>query len=230
MDRYTHAQSHTCVNTEPTQAELESHAPIVQAHTHLNKTLKRQRAIHVDRYTHAQSHRTHTSREPCTNSTSSIAHPLEQNAQEAESYTRGQVHTCTELTQAESHAPIVQAQSHTHLNKTLKRQRATHGQVHTCSVAQNTELTQAESHAPIVQAQSHTHLNKTLKRQRAIHMDRYTHAQSHTRVNTELTQAESHAPIVQAQSCTHLNKTLKRQRAIHMDRYTQAQSHTHTSR
>ena len=93
MDRYTHAQSHTRVNTELTQAE--SHAPIVQAqsHTHLNKTLKRQRAIHVDRYTHAQSHRTHTSREPCTNSTSSIAHPFEQNAQEAESYTHGQVHT-----------------------------------------------------------------------------------------------------------------------------------------
>ena len=97
MDRYTHAQSRTCVNTEPTQAELESHAPIVQAQsrTHLNKMLKRQRAIHVDRYTHAQSHRTHTSREPCTNTTSSIAHPLEQNAQEAESYTRGQVHTCS---------------------------------------------------------------------------------------------------------------------------------------
>ena len=70
-----------------------------------------QRAIHMDRYTHAQSHRTHmlnhtelahaqshrthTSREPWTNSTSSIAHPLEQNAQEAESYTHGQVHTCS---------------------------------------------------------------------------------------------------------------------------------------
>ena len=95
MDRYAHAQSHSCVNTELTQAE--SHAPIVQAQsrTHLNKTLKRQRAIHVDRYTHAQSHRTHTSKEPCTNSTSSIAHPLEQNAQEAESYTHGQVHTCS---------------------------------------------------------------------------------------------------------------------------------------
>ena len=105
-----------------------------------------------------------------------------------------------------SHASIIQAQSHTHLNKTRKRQRAihvdrnTHAQSHTCV---NTALTQAESHAPIVQAQSHTHLNKTLKRQRAIHMDRYTHAQSHT----------------------HLNKTLKRQRAIHMDRYTHAQSH-----
>ena len=178
--------------TELTQAE--SHAPIVQAqsHTHLNKTLRRQRAIHMDRYiyTHAQSHRTHTSREPCTNSTSSIAHPLEQNTQEAESYTCGQVHTC----------------SIAHLRQ---------------------ELAQAQSQAQIVQAQSHTHLNKTLKRQRAIHMDRYTHAQSHTRVNTELTQAESHAPIVQAQSHTHLNKTLKRQRAIHMDRYTHTCSSAH---
>ena len=87
--------THMLNHTELTQAE--SHAPIVQAQsrTHLNKTLKRQRAIHVDRYTHAQSHRTHTSKEPCANSTSSIAHPLEQNAQEAESYTHGQVHTCS---------------------------------------------------------------------------------------------------------------------------------------
>ena len=56
-----------------------------QSHTHLNKMLKRQRAIHMDRYTHMPclcQYRTHT-REPCTNSTSSIAHPLEQNAQEA---------------------------------------------------------------------------------------------------------------------------------------------------
>ena len=138
MDRYTHAQSHTCVNTELTQAE--NHAPIVQAQSqpHLNKTLKRQRAIHMDRCTRAQLHRIHTSREPCTNSTSSIAHPLEQNAQE-ESYTRGQVHTCS-IAQAESHAPIVQAQSHTHLNKTLKRQssRAIHiDRCHTHTQAEN---------------------------------------------------------------------------------------------
>ena len=164
---------------ELTQAE--SLEPIVQAQsrTHLNKTLKRQRAIHVDRYTHAQSHRTHTSREPCTNSTSSIAHPLEQNAQEAESYTRGQVHTCS-ITQ-NSHKQRAMHQYYK-LNRapTLEQnaqeaESYTHGQVHTC-----TELTQAESHAPIVQAQSRTHLNKTLKRQRAIHMDRYTQAQSHT--------------------------------------------------
>ena len=124
-------------NTELTQAE--SHAPIVQAlsHTHLNKTLKRQRAIHMDRYTHAQSHRTHTSRELCTNSTSSITHPLEQNAQEAESYTHGQVHTCsiTQNSHKQSHAPIVQAQSQVHpLEQNAQEAESyTHGQVHTCS-------------------------------------------------------------------------------------------------
>ena len=94
--RAIHVDRYTMLNrTDLTQAK--SHAPIVQAQscTHLNKMLKRKRAIHMDRYTHAQSHRTHTSREPCTNSTSSIAHPLEQNAQEAESYTCGQVHTCS---------------------------------------------------------------------------------------------------------------------------------------
>ena len=82
-----------------------------------------QRAIHMDRYTHAQSHRTHmlnhtelahaqshrthTSREPCTNSTSSIA---QQNAQEAESYTYGQVHTCsiTHLREYRTHTSMHQ--------------------------------------------------------------------------------------------------------------------------
>ena len=166
-ESYTHGQVHTCSiaqNTELTQAE--SHAPIVQAqsHTHLNKTLKRQRAIHMDRYTHAQSHRTHTSREPCTDSTSSIAHPLEQNAQEAESYTWTGTHMLsrTEYRTDTSREPCTDSTSSiacTHLNKTLKRQRAihmdryTHAQLHTCM---NTELTQAGT---IVQAQSHTHLN-----------------------------------------------------------------------
>ena len=131
----------------------------------------------MDRYTHAQSHTTHKSREPCTNSTSSIAHPLEQNAQEAESYTHGQVHTCS-ITQ-NSHkqrAPIVQAQSRTHLNKRSRgRELYTWTGTH---MLNHTQLTQAENHAPIVQPQSRTHLNKTLKRQRAIHMDRYTHVQN----------------------------------------------------
>ena len=160
------------------------------------------------------------------------------------------MHNHTELTQAE---PCTNSTSSiaTHLNKTLKRQRAihmdryTHAQSHTCV---NTALTQAgrgrelytwtgthmHNHTELTQAEPctnstssiATHLNKTLKRQRAIHMDRYTHAQSHTRVNTKLTQAQSHAQIVQAQSHTHWNKTLKRQRGIHMDRYTHAQSHT----
>ena len=188
MDRYTHAQSHTRVNTELTQAE--SHAPIVQAqsHTHLNKTLKRQRAIHMDRYTHAQAHtcvnteltqatcinntctlaqshtrwnkslkrqrathgqvhtwstthlceyRTHTSREQHA----SITHQLEQNAQEAEIYTRGQVYTCI-YTHAQSHTHKQRTAcicnpssiSHTLENIVQEVESYTHGQVHTSSI------------------------------------------------------------------------------------------------
>ena len=122
-------------------------------------------------------YRTHTSREPCTSSTSSIAHPLEQNAQEAESYTHGQVHTCSIAQNSHKQRAMHHSTSsiaHPLEQNAQEAESYTHGQVHTC-----TELTQAESHAPVVQAQSHTHLNKTLKRQRAIHMDRYTHAHSH---------------------------------------------------
>ena len=133
-------------HTELTQAE--SHAPIVQtqSYTHLNKTLKRQRAIHMDRYTHAQSHRTHTSREPCTNSTSSIAHPLEQNAQEAESYTCGQVHN------AQSHRPHTSKEPCTNSTSSIvhpleqnaqEEESYTHGQVHTCSITQNSHKQRA---------------------------------------------------------------------------------------
>ena len=109
---YTHAQPHTRVNTELTQAE--SHASIIQAqsHTHLNKTLKRQRAIHMDRYTHAQSH-------TCVNTV------LTQAGRELYTWTATHMLNHT-FTQADSHAPIVQAQSHTHLNKTIKRRRAIH--------------------------------------------------------------------------------------------------------
>ena len=144
---------HTCVNTELTQAE--SHAPIVQAqsHTHLNKTLKRQRAIHMDRYTHAhlREYRTHTSREPCTNSTSSITHPLEQNAQEAESYTHGQVHTCSiahpcEYRTHTSREPCTNSTSsiaHPLEQNAQEAESYTHGQVHTCSITQNSHKQRA---------------------------------------------------------------------------------------
>ena len=202
-------------HTELTQAE--SHAPIVQAQsrTHLNKTLKRQRAIHMDRYTHAQSHTTHTSREPCTNSTSSIAHPLEQNAQEAESYTHGQVHTCTELTQAESHAPIVQAQSHTHLNKTLKRQRAIHVDRYTHAQSHRTHT----SKEPCTNSTSSiAHPLEQNARQRAIHMDRYTHAQSH-RTHTS------------REPCTNSTSSIAHpleQNAQEAESYTHGQVHTCT--
>ena len=156
----------------------------------------------MDRYTHAQSHITHTSREPCTNCTSSIAHPLEQNAQEAESYTHGQVHTCSiahpcEYRAHTSREPCTNSTSsitHPLEQNTQEAESYTHGQVHTCSIAQ------AESHAPIVQTQLHTHLNKTLKGQRAIHMDRY-----HTH-----TSREQHASVIQAQSHTRLKTLLKR--------------------
>ena len=136
--------------------EAKSHAPIVQAqsHTHLNKTLKRQRAIHMDRYTHAQSHTTHksteyrtdTSREPCTNSTSSIAHPLEQNAQEAESYTHGQVHTCSiaHLHEYRTHTSRHNSTSSIAHPLELNAQEAEsyiHGQVRTCSITCLRELT-----------------------------------------------------------------------------------------
>ena len=132
-------------HTELTQAEPCTNSTSSIA-THFNKTLKRQRAIHMDRYTHAQSH----------------------------------THVNTELTQAESHAQIVQAQSHTHLNKTLKRQRAihmdryTHAQAHTCV---NTELTQATCiNNTCTLAQSHTRWNKSLKRQKtSTHMVNHMH-------------------------------------------------------
>ena len=166
MDRYTHAQAHTCVNTELTQATcINNTCTLAQSHTRWNKSLKRQRATHGQVHTWSTTHlceyRTHTSREQHA----SITHPLEQNAQEAEIYTRGQVYTHmlnhTHTSREQNPSSI----SHTLENIAQEVESYTHGQVHTCSIAHLCEyrtLIQAESHASIIQAQSHIHLNEML--------------------------------------------------------------------
>ena len=155
---------------------------------------------------------------PCTNSTSSIAHPLEQNAQEAESYTHAQSHTRvnTELTQAESHAPIVQAQSHPLEQNSRGRELYTWTGTHKL----NHTLTQADSNAPIVQApleQRATHMLNTHPCEYRTHTSREPCTNSTSSIADPLELKRQRATHGQVHTSSQAQSTkLKRQRAIHM--------------
>ena len=86
--------------------------------------------------------------------------------QEAESYTHGQVHTCS-TTRLREYRTHTSREQDTHpLEKMLKRQRAIHMDryIHVYTHMLNHTHTSKEQHASVIQAQSHTHLKTLLKR------------------------------------------------------------------
>ena len=119
-------------------------------------------------------YRTDTSREPCSNSTSSIAHPLEQNAQEAESYTHGQVHTCSiaHLHEYRTHTSRHNSTSSIAHPLELNAQEAEsyiHGQVRTCSITCLRELT-TPSNNSLRHIHIYTYTHQSVEQQQLAHI------------------------------------------------------------